>query len=515
MNSVTDKTPIFLNRLVKFSLVVLVLALIFLGVAWLNLLMNLSPIDFVKSYLNITPLGQYLAHFFGAPIWQWSVQTILSVMAWAALAGLLITFYLDQPRPRAIARHPWMASFLILFFMGLVWFMLPQDKLFYLLPIATLSILLTVLMGFHFSMLITLLAGLLLGYISGGSLEVAVYTIMGGLMGSLSLKGQITHVNRLLRAGVYVALANLAVAVIFHPPGSATANDMLSLIGIGITNGILAAGLTLSGLFLLDNLFGVTTSLRLSEFAQLTHPLLQELLKRAPGTYDHSLVVSHLTEQAVERIGGDAYLTQVGTHYHDVGKMVQPEYFVENQQDDGNPLDDLLPVDSAKIIISHVKEGLKLAKKYHLPQEVRAFIAEHHGTTLVKYFYHQAGEHAANPAEVHEADFRYPGPKPHSKETAILMLADSCEAAVRAEQPATLEELDQLVRQIIADRVADGQFSECDLTIHDLELIRQTFMEILQGMRHHRVEYPAEAEEAENLIPPQNSLVSTSIIEHS
>lgn len=187
----------------------------------------------------------------------------------------------------------------------------------------------------------------------------------------------------------------------------------------------------------------------------------------------------------------DARLTQVGAYYHDIGKTVHPQYFVENQADDHNEHDNLLPQESAKIIIDHVEEGLKLAKKHHLPADIQSFIAEHHGTSLVKYFYHQACEQADKPEDVDETAFRYPGPKPQRKETGILMLADSCESAARARQPATPEAFDQLVREIINGRIVDDQLSDCDLTTHDIDEIRRTFIDIFQGTLHHRIEYPA------------------------
>jgi putative nucleotidyltransferase with HDIG domain len=249
----------------------------------------------------------------------------------------------------------------------------------------------------------------------------------------------------------------------------------------------------LIGFFMANSWMGIITSVRLLDLVQPTQPLLQQLILHAPGTYHHSLLVSDLAEQAAERVGADALLTRVGAYYHDVGKMVQPEFFIENQQQTAG--DQLDPRTSAQIIISHVKEGLKLAKKYRLPREVRAFIGEHQGTGLVKYFYHQALAQADDPAQVDEADFRYPGPKPQSKETAILMLADSCEAAVRADRPTSTEEIDQVVHHVIIDKVSSGELDECDLTIRDLDQIRVAFVEMLTGAFHPRVKYPEEATE--------------------
>jgi putative nucleotidyltransferase with HDIG domain len=203
-------------------------------------------------------------------------------------------------------------------------------------------------------------------------------------------------------------------------------------------------------------------------------------------------MVANLAEQAAERIGADGLLARVGAYYHDVGKMVRPNLFVENQLDGKNGHDRLDPRTSAQIIISHVNDGLDLAKEYHLPRAVRAFIPEHQGTGLVKYFYHQAHEQTDSPARVDEADFRYPGPKPQSRETAIVMLADSCEAAVRAVQPTSTEEMDKIVQRIIDDKLTSGDLDECGLTSRDLDQIRNAFVEMLHGVFHPRIQYPQE-----------------------
>jgi len=201
-------------------------------------------------------------------------------------------------------------------------------------------------------------------------------------------------------------------------------------------------------------------------------------------------MVSNLAEQAAERIGANTLLTRVGAYYHDVGKMVRPYFFVENQMQGGNVQDRLDPYTSAQIIISHVKDGLDLAKKYRLPRDVRVFINEHHGTGVTKYFYRKAVDETATPSEVDMVDYRYPGPKPQSKETAIVMLADACEAAVRASNPGSIEEIEGIVRGIILDQLSSGELDECDLTMRDLGQIRSAFVEMLQGVFHPRIKYP-------------------------
>jgi putative nucleotidyltransferase with HDIG domain len=227
------------------------------------------------------------------------------------------------------------------------------------------------------------------------------------------------------------------------------------------------------------------------ELARPTHPLLRQLQMKAPGTYHHSLVISNLAEQAAQRIGADALLVRVGAYYHDVGKSVRPYFFVENQVDGVNVHERLDPRTSAQIVIAHVTDGLELAKKYGLPQPLRDFIAQHHGNRLASFFYQQALKEAGG-RPVDEADFRYPGPKPQTRETAIMMLADSVEAAVRAAWPQTAEDIDRVVRKIINDRLVLGDLDECDLTLRDLDQIRLAFVNILQGVYHSRLEYPEE-----------------------
>jgi putative nucleotidyltransferase with HDIG domain len=360
----------------------------------------------------------------------------------------------------------------------------------YLLPMAALSIMLAVLIEVQLSILVTILIGLIIGYVADGSLEFTAYAVLGGLVGAFSL-GRVDRVNRLLWSGVYVSLMNLAVVLVFRGIGSnVDPMGLVQLIAAGVANGVFSASLTLIGFFLAGNFLGITTSLQLHELARPTQPLLRQLLLRAPGTYHHSLLVSNLAEQAAERIGADALLTRVGAYYHDVGKMVRPYFFVENQMEGVNVQDRLDPQTSAQIIISHVKDGIDLAKKYRVPRDVRDFIPEHQGTGIIKYFYHQAVERADDPSLLDEDDFRYPGPKPQSKETAIVMLADSCEAAVRASHPTSIEEVDKIVRRIVTDKLTSGELDECDLTTRDLDQVRSAFVEMLHGVFHPRVKYP-------------------------
>ena len=427
--------------------------------------------------------------------WQGVVGTVIFVLLIAIVLGL----YLFRFQQEYWVRWPRMLLLLlllVLFILAAKLMVSDQAILSYLLPTAALSMLLTVLLGPQLAITVTVLFSMVVGFMAGGSLELAVYALVGGLIASLSLV-RVERLNAFLWAGVYVALANLAVILAFRLPNQDyDAVRLLTLAGFSLVNGGLSASLTLAGFYLLGTLFNITTSLQLMELARPTHPLLRQLLLKAPGTYHHTILVSNMAEEAAGRIGADALLARVGAYYHDIGKTIRPYFFVDNQVEGVNVHERLDPRTSAQIVISHVKDGLDLAKRHRLPRKIRDFIPQHHGTSLATYFYQQARESEGD--EVDEEDFRYPGPKPQTKETAIVMLADICEAAVRAERPASIEEIEELVREIIGSKVLAGQLDECDLTLRDLDEIRNAFVNILQGVFHPRIKYPEEAERDEN-----------------
>jgi hypothetical protein len=326
-------------------------------------------------------------------------------------------------------------------------------------------------------------------YLSNGSVELVVYLMLGGLVGTLVLrKGERT--SAFITAGAVVSGISLALLLAFNLPlGGLDLTGSIQLATAGLANGAIAASITLIGFYLLGAIFDIATPLRLMELARPNHPLLRDLVTKAPGTYHHSLLVSNMAEQAAEAIGADAFLTRVGAYYHDVGKINRPYFFVENRMQGIDPHAQLDPWSSAKIIINHVKDGEEMARRHKLPHRVRDFIVEHQGTGIVRVFYHQA-QQAAAPNPVDEKDFRYPGPKPQSRETALVMLADSCESAVRAMRPDTKEEIDELVRKIINQKLIEGELSQSPLTLMDLETTRRIFVQSLQGAHHPRIIYP-------------------------
>lgn len=358
----------------------------------------------------------------------------------------------------------------------------------YLFPAAAGAMLVAVLLDIDLAILVSIVSAILMGFGSGASIELVVYASVGGIIGALTL-WRMEQLGAFVRAGVYVALANVGIILGFQFNSQMYDTlGLLQLIIAGVINGALSSSLAFVAFSFMGRVFGITTSLQLLELARPNNPLFRRVLTQTPGTYHHSIVVSNMAERAAEAVDADPLLARVGSYYHDIGKTQRPYFFAENQSAGQNPHDKLDPWTSAEIIISHVEEGLALAHKYKLPEKIRDFIPEHHGTMLVSYFYHQAQKESDE--KVDENNFRYRGPKPQSKETAIVMLADSAEAAVRAIRPSTQSDLAALVHKIVDDRLIDGQLDACDLTLKDLDKIRGAFNSVLQGIFHPRIKYP-------------------------
>ena len=422
---------------------------------------------------------------------EWTDLTGAGLLA--VLMTLLLCLYLALFQSDVLwsGQQPFLLVLLTSFSVFGVGLMVPDGLVLrYLAPAPALAMLASAALGPHAGVASAVFLGGVAGVVADRSLEMATYTAVGGLVAALTL-GRVERIGALFRAGAFVALAHVAVIVIFRlPQGVAQPGDLLVTALSGMVNGGLSASLALGALFLIGPLFDVTTTMRLIELSRPDHPLLQRLLREAPATYHHSLMVANLAEQAAERIGADALLTRVGAYYHDVGKISRPYFFTENQAEGVNPHDRLDPHTSAEVIIDHVKDGLEMARHYRLPRRVRAFIPEHHGTNWVSFFYNRAVQLEGDASLVDEGDFRHHGPKPQSRETALVMLADGCEATVRSVRPASADEMTEVVNRIIDQRVRDGQLDECDLTLRDLYIIRETFISALKGAFHPRIKYP-------------------------
>ncbi len=366
------------------------------------------------------------------------------------------------------------------------------ENLIYIYPAAAMALLLVGVTYTEIAIVAGFSLAILVGLMINNSLELTTLIALGGLVGALILR-RAERLNNYFLAGVVISLANVAIVTLFNLGTiSSEGSNFGTLLLYALINGVLAAMTALAGMYAITLIFNLPTSLKLVELSQPSQPLLQRLLREAPGTYQHSLQVANLCEQAANAVGANAELVRVSALYHDVGKVLNPAFFVENQADNVNPHDVLNdPYRSAAIIISHVIEGEKLARQYGLPARVRDFIMEHHGTTLVSYFYSKAVEQAEHEEAVDIDQFTYPGPKPQTRESAIMMLADSCESTVRARKPGQKSEIAEIVQIIFDNRMRDGQLDECDLTLRDLDKTREIFIEMLQAVFHPRINYPA------------------------
>jgi cyclic-di-AMP phosphodiesterase PgpH len=402
---------------------------------------------------------------------------------------LIMLYWLKyEPPMRQNWRYLLALTGLILFF-AFVARILPPGLVLYWYPLAALSILLVVVFDVNLALLVTAVMAGLIGFTIADSLELTIYYAAGGLLAALSLRDA-QRINAFFQAGIMAAAAYVAVIVSFRVTQDLSGLELLQLILYGLANGVLSAALTLVGFFVLGSVFRVTTTLQLQELSRLDHPLLQDLLRRAPGTYHHSIMVANLAEQAADRIKAQSTLVRVGAFYHDIGKMNHPSYYTENQE--GHNLHDSLdPEESAKLIFSHVSYGLELARRYRLPDRIRDFIAEHHGERLMKGFYLKAVEQADGDENQVDAElFRYPGPRPRSRESGIVMMADAIEATSSALRPNSEKAIEKLVTSIIQEDLREGQLNDSGLTLGDVQAIRESFIETLKGRFHARVRYP-------------------------
>lgn len=382
--------------------------------------------------------------------------------------------------------------------------------LYYGIPFAFGVLLTTLLVDVNLGIVSTVLLSVLTGLFYG-DVDLAAYLVVGSLAGIYSIR-QYKDRAAILKAGVTIGTVNIiclaALAILRHARPMFT--DILNQIVLALLSGVLSSTLASMLLPALESLFKIVTDIRLLELSNLNAPLLRRLAVEAPGTYHHSLMVAALAEGGAESIGANPLLARVGAYYHDVGKAKKPEFFVENQSYEYNKHEELAPSISCHIIAGHVKEGLQLAAEAGLPQRISDMIPEHHGTRVMTYFYEKAKDSAgANEGDPVEADFRYPGPKPQSKEAAIIMMADAVEAASRTLSSPTKSQIQRMIDRLIDAIIRDDQFVECDITLKDVQLVKESFFKILTGTFHHRIDYPGydfrETEDESKRTAPQNS----------
>ncbi|WP_243109358.1 HD family phosphohydrolase [Anaerophilus nitritogenes] len=358
----------------------------------------------------------------------------------------------------------------------------------YVAPVATAAMLISILLDAKLAMIVNIGMSVLLTLNNGNHMGFFITTLIGGTIGAFS--GAHTHQrSNIFLSGLLVSMSNvvgmMGISLINHYEWYKMLVDSF----YGLLNGIFCAILTVGSLPFWESAFHILTPLRLLELSNPNQPVLKKLLLEAPGTYHHSIIVGNLSEAAADAIGGDDLLARVSAYYHDIGKLKRPYLFKENQLTCENPHDKIGPRLSAKIITSHVKDGIEMGKKAKLPEEIIEIIEQHHGDTLVKFFYHKAKTEEKND-QLNDDDFRYKGRKPQSKEAAIVMLADSVEAAVRSMPEPTPEKMKNLIKKIIKDKVEDEQLSECPITLKDLEKVATSFQTVLSGIFHERIEYP-------------------------
>ncbi|MFW5782479.1 MAG: HD family phosphohydrolase [Candidatus Muiribacteriaceae bacterium] len=362
----------------------------------------------------------------------------------------------------------------------------------YLLPVAAVAMLVSLVVDSKFSILLSSMLAVIGGLVLK-EIDFVVVAIIGSIVSVYTIMSAKTRAEQLL-SGLYLIITNICLIIALHfinmrfitigQDIKFLLRDVLS----GFVNGMFSIIFAMGTMPIFEKLFRVTSALRLLELTDLNNKLLKELLEQAPGTYHHSIMVANLAEAAAIEIGADSLLARIGGYYHDIGKIKRPFFFVENLMGRDNQHKDLNANLSSIIITSHTKDGVEIAKQHNLPSEVIDIISQHHGTTLVKFFYDKARKEHGD--DIRESQFRYPGPKPQTREAALVMLADSIESATRSLSAATPSSIDNLIRKITNEKFVDEQFDECNLTLKEIDKIRNVFSKVLLQMFHKRIEYP-------------------------
>ncbi len=422
------------------------------------------------------------------------VRRAVSIVILVAALYALIGYYVHRHEPeiaRDLRRITAICG-LSVAAIGLVRLLVLQPWEAELIPVAIAGMILAIAYNPHFALMVTFALCLLTSLALGTGMSHFL-VIMGGTAAGVLTLDEVRTRTKLIKVGATLAagyfVLTWATGFWQNQPIGLITSDSLWRAGWGLMAGFFLGG----SLPFIENSFGIVTGISLLELGDATHPLLQELVRRAPGTHNHSITVGAIAESAAERIGAHALLVRIGAYFHDIGKMLKPHYFVENQAGAANRHANLNPAMSTLIIIGHVKDGVDLGRQHHLPERIIDLIEQHHGTTLVEYFFHEANRRNDNDPDgttILESAFRYPGPKPLSKEAGILMVADAVESASRTLSDPTPARLENLVREIIDKRLRDGQFDECGLTLREIGEIRESLIKSLIGIYHGRIKYP-------------------------
>jgi len=452
----------------------------------------------------ITALSLEQIEAFGLTTARWDVARLAG---WALFSVLLVGFLLTwvwRFRPELWHRSNvlTLVGMLLLISTFALEVTSGRSGLPFILPTAAVGILVALLLDSGTAIVLMAVIAVIAGAVNGGQVEMTAYVLFGGAAGIVAIRRG-DRLNAFIQAGIAIAIVDAIVVTTYGLLGQRDLTGVVQLWGASALAGGGAAVVAVGTFAVLGGAFGILTAFQLLELANPSQPLLRRLLMETPGTYHHSIMVANLAERAAEAIGADPLLTRVAAFYHDVGKLANPMAFIENQAGGDNIHDDLDPEASAQILKRHVADGIEIAYRARLPKPLIAFIPQHHGTALISFFYAKARELAAAPYGgletsdgekaangVDQSRFRHSGPKPQSREAALLMLADGVEASVRSLSSRDEPAIRAMVSRIIEERLGDGQFDECDLTLRDVEQIREAFVAQLLGMYHQRIAYP-------------------------
>lgn len=426
------------------------------------------------------------------------LMPLIGLVLFVIVLMLLIFSYFDSKNYRNKQKEFLIFSVILIlsliFMKGISLIPIDHLDLAFLFPAAMCSMLLKILLndrlGFIGTVILAASGALIFNTQTSGTfnLIISLYILFSGLSGLVFLTNQ-NHRSKIFQAGLFVSLINaiLIIAFLFIPNSRFSISQYIVYGLLGIGSGVGSSIFTIGLLPFFEAGFGILSMMKLVELSNPNHPLLKKILTEAPGTYHHSVMVANLSDSACEAIGANGLLARVASYYHDIGKTRRPNFFIENQMNMENPHDRLSPETSRDIIIAHAADGASILQSYKMPKEIVDVALQHHGTSFLKFFYYKAKELGQ---DVSEDDFRYPGPKPQTKEIAVISIADSVEAAVRSMSKPNIEKIENLVKNIIKDKLNDGQFSDCDLTFKELTIIERTLCETLHGIFHNRIEYP-------------------------
>jgi cyclic-di-AMP phosphodiesterase PgpH len=445
---------------------------------------------FLQKEIKIPPAlvaGVSLVAIFGILLFETGLifERIAGLVLFIAVIFVFLVIYLKHDQQEILADSEAVTLLGLIFISGIL--VIQLLKLWFPLatPIAGFVIITGLLLSRSLAITVGIILSSILAIFNGFNFQYFYVQLIGSAICVAYIK-QIRNRSDLTRLGLRVIVVNLFSILTMHLFGKVGLKEIGTDFVMGIVSGASSILLVLGTLPSLETFFSRITNIKLLELADFNLPLLKRLMIEAPGTYHHSLIMASIAEQAAEAIGANSLLARVGAYYHDIGKLSNPEYFIENQQTIGNPHDPLTPTMSSLVVISHIKDGVALAQKSNIDRVIIECIEQHHGTSLIHYFYHKALEQNK---DIDTASFRYPGPKPKTKVSAILMIADASEAACRTLDDPTISRLRDTVEKIINNKFTDGQFEKCPITLQDLSKISESIVVSLSGIYHARIEY--------------------------